>query len=383
MALAYGGISNSDLIDLQRTTLPLLPVDFEVAQQNQTNEIVNEWFSDPQIEESQGGTSIVKNIQLDNSGQAQHVRLFQQRAINQGDTQSRFTAPWCQMSFYWLIERYEALRNRGRAAYVNLLDSRQTEALMSAANLLQQRGWLSPDSSSDDLNPQGVPFWINKIPPSTATGYNLAIDNPAPYGDFVGRRIIYGQTGTPTYVLTNKDGINPTTTKLFRNYAAIYTTIDAQWVKLARDLFHALNFISPRIVKDLERESPMSKYRIYMNRPTLVQYEDVATKQNDNLGPDADRFHGATSFKRVPVAYANQLDQDNINQNTWGCDPCYFINHSKFKAYIESGNKFYRHEPMSDVLSPNTVVTWTDLSYQYMCSNVREGGGVLHKALAA
>lgn len=381
MALTAGGISSSDLVDLMRTTLPALPSDFEVAQQNQTNEIVNNWFNPGEREEYPAGTGIVKNIMLDSSGNAQHVRMFQQRSINVADVQSRFTMPWCMVTFYWAVERNELVRARKPAAFINLLSSRQTDAELSTANLLQLRGWLGPESSSDDLNPYGVPFWINKIPPSTATGYSSTIDAPSPYGGFVGRRIIYGQTSTPTYVLTNKAGINPTSNALFRNYAGVYTAMDAQCIKFMRDLFHAVRFKSPRIVKDLV-EGPLSKYRIYMNRPTLVGYEDLATKMNDNIGPDLAPYQDATSFKRVPIEYANQLDQDNAQVNSsWGCDPIYFINHSKFRACVLEGQWFYRYEPMSDVTMPGTIVTWHEGTYQYECTNVREGGGVLHKAL--
>jgi hypothetical protein len=379
MALT-GGVSNSDLVDLQRTTLPNLPdLEFEVALQNQKYIAVNRWFAKDK-KEVEGGTSIVRNVMLDNSGNAQHVRLWQKQTVNVQDVQSRIAMPWVQCDVPYSIERHEALRNRGGAMYIKLLTSRRIDAMLSLANLLELRAFLAPESSTDDVNPAGLPFWLNKVVPSTASGYSSTIDVP---GSFCGRRIIYGQTSTPTYVLTNKAGINPTAKPLWRNWADVYTQIDANFVKLCRKAFHAINFESPITITDMS-DGPKSNYRIYMNLLTITNYEDIATKQNDNLGPDADKFHGATTFKRVPIEYANQLDMDSPSVNpSWGTDPVYMVNHAKFKPFVEGGNWMYEHDPMSDVELHNVITTWIDNSYQFFCTNVREGGAVIHKACPA
>ena len=378
MALS-GGISNSDLVDLQRTTLENLPdLEFEVALENQTYIVINQWFTKEKMEVG-SGTSIARNITLDSSGNAQHVRLYQKQTLNVGDVQSRLTVPWVQATASYSIERREALRNRKPAMYISLIKSRRIDAMKALANLFELRGFLSPESTSDDLNPYGLPYWVNKVIPSGGTGYSSTIDKA---GTFCGRRIIFGQTSAPTYVNNNKAGINPTASPLFRNYADLYKAIDPNFVVKLRKAFHATHFQSPITIQQMLK-GPMSRYAIYMNLSTIVSYEDLVTKQNDNLGKDADTFHGQTTFKRVPVHYANQLDLDDPNNNSWGSNPVYGINHDKFHPMVMDGDWMRESDPMSDVEQHNVVSTFVDCSYQYICTNVREGGFVLHLALSA
>jgi hypothetical protein len=159
------GISNSDLVDLQRTTLENLPsLDFEVALNYQQYNVVNEWFKSEKVQVG-SGTAIVRNIILDNSGNAKHVRLFQKTTLNVADVQTRITAPWVQVQTNYSIERREALRNRKPAMYIELLKSRRVDGMVSLADLLEGRRGLTPNSSTDDLNPLGLPYWLSKTVP--------------------------------------------------------------------------------------------------------------------------------------------------------------------------------------------------------------------------
>jgi hypothetical protein len=172
------GILNSDLIDLQKTTLENLPsMDFEVALNSQEYNVINDWFRSEKIQ-VESGTSIVRNIILDTSGNARHVRLYQKSSINVGDVQKRITAPWVQVESQYSIERREALRNRKPAMYISLLKSRRLDGMLSLADLLETRAWLSPEDVNDDLNPRGLPYWLSKVVPTNGTGYSATIDVP-------------------------------------------------------------------------------------------------------------------------------------------------------------------------------------------------------------
>jgi hypothetical protein len=364
-----GGISNSDLVDLQRTTLENLPkMEFDIALKYQQYNVINEWFAKEKIEED-SGTSIVRNILLSSSGNAQFVRLYQKVGNNVGDVQSRITAPWCQTQSAYSIERREALRNRKPAMYIKLLESRRVDAMRTLADLLENRCWLAPDSSSDDLNPYGLAYWFSKVVPAAGSGYSATIDIP---GTFCGRRVLFN-LGTQT--LTGKGGIDPTANSLWRNWADVFTAIDQNFVRLMRKAFHATKFKSPMIIKDL-KEGPSSKYRIYMNLATLTNYEDLATKANEDIGKDLDPYHGVTTFKRVPVLYAPPLDSDTSNA-------VYGVNHDKFFPITLSGDWMRESDPMMDVEQHNVITTFVDCSFQLFSKNVREQGFVLHQALAA
>jgi hypothetical protein len=356
------GVSNADLIDLQRTTLQNLPdMEFEVAMKYQEYNVINRWFKNDK-KKIESGTFIERNIVLDTTGNAKHVRLYQKTPINVADTQQKITAPWCQVQSHYSIERREALRNRAPARYIDLLKSRRIDATVDLANLLELRAWSTPNSATDDLNPRGLPYWITK-----------ADANVESAGDFIGKTIRYGD-GTTT---TNKGGLDGALAQnaRWRNWAATYDAINSDFVKRMRKAFHATKFQSPMLATDL-REGPKSDFKIYMSLDTLTEYEDLATKQNDNNGNDLDKFHGNTVFRRVEVVYTPQLDGDPDA-------PVYGVNHAKFYPVVLDGDWMRESDPMMDVEQHNVVTTFVDGSYQFFAINVREGGFVLHRKAAA
>jgi dsDNA-binding SOS-regulon protein len=170
------GVSNDSLIDLLRTTQTNLPdMDFEVALKYQDWIVVNEWFGKEKIEED-SGTSIVRNIVLDNNGNARMVRLYQKTSLNQGDTQRQITAPWCQVQTYYNVHRQEMLRNRKKAKFIDLVESKRLDGMISLAELLEERAIKAPENSSDDLNPYGLRYWLNKADSAVSS-----------VGDFIGK----------------------------------------------------------------------------------------------------------------------------------------------------------------------------------------------------
>ena len=355
------GISNEDLIDLTRTTLQSLPdMEFEVALNYQNYDVCNRWFQQDRVQED-SGTSIERNIVLDTSGNAKFVRLYQKTPINVADVQQKITAPWVQVQTHWSIERREALRNRAPAKYIDLLKSRRIDATVDLADLLEERAWLAPNSATDDLNPRGLPYWLSKRnDDSTGEGFD-------------GQTIRF-DGGTTS---TTKGGLDASTSanSKWRNYAATYDAINADFVKKMRRAFHATKFVSPTLARDLEK-GQAANYRIYMGLDQLVEYEDLATKQNDNLGRDLDPFHGMTTFKRVPITFQPQLDSDSHNA-------VYGVNHAKFFPIVLEGDWMREGDPMVDVEQHNVFTTFIDSSFQFFCNNVRESGFVLHNEVTS
>lgn len=353
------GISNTDLLDLTRTTLQNLPdLTFEVALDFQEYPVCNYWFQRDKVE-IESGTSIERNIILDTSGNARFVRLYQKTPINVADVQQKITAPWVQVQTHWSIERRESLRNRAPARYIRLIQSRRVDATVDLADLLERKAWDTPTSASDDLNPRGLPYWLSKRNTSSSGQ------------GFDGQTIRFSGGSTST----TKAGIDASlaVNSKWRNYAFTYTAVNAEFVKRMRRAFHATKFRSPVLAKDLEK-GPISKYRIYMSLDVLTEYEDLATKQNDNLGRDLDPYHGNTTFKRVPIVYTPQIDGD-------AHDAVYGVSHSKFFPFVLEGDWMRESEPMMDVEQHNVTTTFIDASFQFFCLNVREAGWVGHKVV--
>lgn len=354
------GVSNSDLLDLTKTTLQNLPdMEFEVALRYQEYNVVNQWFQSEKVQ-IESGTFIERNVILDTSGNAKHVRLYQKTPINVADVQQKITAPWVQVQTHWSIERREALRNRAPARYIELLRSRRVDSTVDLADLLETKAWSTPVSSTDDLNPRGLPYWLSKRATSdTGQGFDAYT-------------IRYGGGGTSS----SKGGIDASTTanQRWRNYAAVFTSINADFVNRLRRAFIATNFKSPMIAKDL-KEGAASKFKLYMGLDNLTSLEDLTAKQNDNFGSDLDKYRGNILFRGVPVLYTPQLDGDTDT-------PVYGVNHSKFFPIVLDGDWMREGDPMMDVEQHNVMTTFIDGSYQYFCINVREGGFVLHKVTA-
>ena len=373
MPSATGGIANSDLLDLIATTLPNLPsLDFEVALEYQDYPVCNQWFQNEKVQ-VESGTSIERNIILDTSGNARHVRLYQKTPINVADVHHKITAPWCQVQTYWSIERREMLRNRGKARFIDLLKSRRLGGLPDLPAPLESRAGGTPSVATDDLNPRGVPYWLS-----------MREDGSSGQG-FDAYRVRYSASGASSSTTkANIDGSAAANAK-WRNYAATYTAINADFVKRMRRAFHATKFTSPVLAKDL-RTGPASKFRIYMPLDELVEYEDLTTNANDNIGRDLDPFHGMTTFRRVPIIYTPQLDGvatlgGSETSNT--TDPIYAINHAMFYPIVQSGDWMREEGPLSDVEQHNVFTTFIDGSYQFFCKNVRQSGFVMHKAITA
>lgn len=353
------GISNTDLIDLTRTTLENLPsMDFEVALEYQQWNVVNLWFKEDKVQ-SDGGTSIKRNIVLEDTGNARMVRPYQRLSINVADTQQFITAPFFQMNTHWSIERYEAIRNRGKAKFIPLIQSRRLDAMVSLAELIESKAWLVPTSSSDDLNPMGVPYWLSMLQAAATTdGFNAYT--------------VRYSGGTTS---TTKGGIDGSTTPnaKWRNYALCYTAVNADMVNRVRKAFFATGFKSPMMVQDLS--SPKFTFRGYMALNTLTEYSALMHNANDNLGPDLAKWQGQEVFRGVPILYTPQLDGVTYS-------PFYFLNHRHFFPIVEEGNWLHEHEPMSDVEQPNTQTTHVDCSGQFFCNNVRQAGFVGHTVTA-
>ncbi|MCC7147133.1 MAG: phage major capsid protein [Phycisphaeraceae bacterium] len=351
------GVPNSALLDLTRTTLQNLPdMDFEVALKYQDYTVCNRWFQKDKVQIG-SGTSIERNIVLDTSGNAKFVRPYQKTPVNVANVQKKITAPWVYLQVDWSISRQEILQNRTPARYVNLVKSRQVDATLDQANLLELRSMMTPNSETDDLVPRGVPYWLSMREAGSSST-----------GGFDAYRVRYGNASTST----TKGGLDGSlaANAMYRNWAATYTSINADFVKRMRRAFHACNFKSPMLVKDLNR-GRAADFRLYMSLDVLTEYEDLVTAANDNIGADLDPFHGATSFRKVPCIYMPTLDGVTYS-------PVYGINHAKFFPMVMEGEWMRENEPMFDVEMHNVMTTYIDSQFQFFCTNPREAGFVLH-----
>ena len=156
-------IDNDKLADLIATTLKDLPKQtFEVAWTNQNYEFCRIYQEDRM--QVDGGTSIQRNVMLDQSGNARYRKLFDSDQPAVANQQKQIDVPWTQLSTDYSWDVLEILRNKNTAkGYINLMESRRTDGLWSLADMIEDRAWKTPTNATDKMYPYGVPYYLNML----------------------------------------------------------------------------------------------------------------------------------------------------------------------------------------------------------------------------
>lgn len=378
--MGQNGLTDAELLDLFSTTLSNSDAPkFEVALEYQKY-VISDFMLRKNNLEIKSGDDIRRHIVLDDGGQASHTRLFAKDDVLITDLDNVVVCPWRRAQTHWAVERRELLQNRTPSKLVDLQNMRKVGALVSMANILEQRGWQAPDSAEDDLTPYGIPTWL------------VGLDEGQAGMGFYGAGLT-DRTSSHTIIIGSPGSIDPATAgdgttaptggkANWRNAcaggAAYYTGMDATALITMANLFYMVEFKSPDMVAELANQQKMP-FRIYMDRSTIVDFENMAKTQNDQLGGDLWAFGGRTSFKRVPVVHVPYLEKDLLSDGTTLAHPIFMINHSKLKTVVLEGDNLRESEAAKDPERHNTIIVHVDLSYNFLSINRRTAGAVLRK----
>jgi len=359
-------VKNSQLADLIATTLNDLPKqEFEVGWDNTDYEFCRIYQKERmQID---GGPNIERKVMLDPTGNARYRRLFDTDEPNVGDVMHTITVPWTQIGSHYSWDRLEILRNKNNAkGFINLMEVRRIDGLWSLANLIEERAWKTPESSTDDLYPYGVPYYI--------TYYSDASGTLNTGAGFNGVATKF-QDGTYTASVA---GINATNEAKWRNYCAVYTEVDNSMLKIFRLAFMNTRFKAPLFVKDPSKMQQASK-RVYASFDAVADLMDLADQKDDrhtgkdvlsNLKVDDG---GLVMVNRLPVVPIDQL-------NSASYSPIYCIDFAKLVPYVQEGYWMEEGEPMTDRGQHTTFTVFLDGAHNNLCLNRRTVGFVLHKS---
>ena len=368
------GVKNADMIDLIETTLPDLPEQyFEVTWTNQDYEACRIYQRD-RIE-IDGGTSIKRKVMFNPTGNARYRRMYDTDDPAVSDVIHEIDVPWTQIGTHYSWDKLEILRNRNSAkGFIRLLETRRIDGLWSLADLIEERFWKTPTSSSDDLYPYGVPYYLNTLDADT-TG-----------SGFSGQTIRF-QNGSTT---TTCAGIDASTEAKWKNYAATYTKVDNALLKIFRKAFLLTKFKAPQAfgINDPAQKRNAAK-RIYCDADTAVALQELADQRddfhrgNDVLGNIKMGDDAVVRINRLPVIYINQLDgvTDPVTSDVLA--PLYCIDFEKFIPYVQDGYWMEEGEPMTDRLQHTTYTVFLDGSHNNLCVNRRTAGFVIHKPITA
>lgn len=360
-------IKNADLADLIATTLADLPKqEFEVEWTNQDYEFCRIYQQDRMAVD--GGTQIERNVMLDNTGNARYRRLYDTDEPTVGQTQQTITVPWTQIGTNYSWDKVEILRNKNsEKGFINLMTSKRVDGLWALADLIEDRGWLTPTSATDDLYPYGVPYYINLLNTGTTTA------------GFSGQTITYqdGTTGASCA------GIDASTESKWRNYAAVYTNIDNSFLKIFRRAVIATQFKAPLFITDPSNMRAAQK-RVYAGLDEVVSLQDMLDGRDDNHKP-ADLMGGVLAQKEgtvllnnMPVVYIPQLDSTTTHPAQY--NPIFTVDFAKFIPYVHDGYWMEEGEPMTDRGQHTTFTVFLDGAHNNLCTSRRKCGFVLHTA---
>lgn len=353
-------LSNDTLRDLLKTTLENHPWDgkFEALQKYHDYPVCNLWFAQDKVT-FDGGTSILRNVQLTDSGSAKFTRPYEPASPAVADVQARLRVQWVQATADYSISRQELLRNRSTSRLIDLVQARRLASMTDLANLLEEYAWQSPASAGDDLHPCGIPYWIVPITSDqqTAGTYGHQGGNPSGFSD-CGGIDASAEAGARwrcyNDAWSNGDG----------------DIEDEDVLKITR-MLRRLHFQSPVFVQDAD-QGAYRNVRLYTNETVLEALEDRARKNNDALGADVGRYAGATIIKNLPVLWSEQLDADATN-------PLYAVNHVYFHPFVMEGDFFRETGPMNSRDQHDVFTTFVDLQFNYICTNRQRGGGVISR----
>ena len=362
------GVKNSDLADMITLTLNDLPKQqFEVAWDNQDYEFCRIYQNERM--EIDGGNQIERKVMLNSTGNARYRRLYDTDTPAVNEVMHTIRVPWCQIGTNYSWDKVEIMRNKNSAkGFVNLLKTRRVDGLWDLANLIEDRAWKTPDSANDDLNPFGVPYYLNFFTDAAGT-----VNTGAGFNGVAAKY----QNGNFTASIA---GIDASEEPKWRNYCALYTAINNDMLKKFRVAFMKTRFKVPTFINDPSNMRTAAK-RIYANSDiisSLMEFADLKDDKHsgkDVLGNLKVDDSGLCFINRLPVVFIPQLEGADY-------DPVYCIDFAKFIPYVQDGYWMDEGEPVTDRAQHTVFTVFLDGAHNNLCINRRTAGFVMHKAAA-
>jgi hypothetical protein len=276
------------------------------------------------------------NLITDESHTARSVGLYYTANVAPTNVLTTGVMPWRHVHWDYGIDRI-----------LDIFKVQRWAALASGILFMERKGWQVAPSTSDDF--MGIPGWIVKS--NTAVTTNDGFNGSLPSG------------------YTTVAGIDPTSVKIapkWNNYGTQYTNVskDDAVIKLER-LLDYTDFMP--LVDELPTYNEGDDYGLYTTYTVKQQFKQLLEAQNDDLGFDLDPTNGHMMFRRGPVTWVKQLENDTTN-------PIYAINWGEFHFIVLRG------EMMKEVVfpqlpnQPTTMAVHVDSSLNTYCTNRRRQG---------
>jgi len=368
-------VETQALIDLLKLTRDHYREDYKTTIDVLTDRhdwpVMNQWFRPDNVEMWPDGTMYKDVVFFDREGNAtsRHVRPYTRDEVSISDAIGTITIPLRRLTDNWAIEKTEDLINSGPSRIFKIDSARKLQMQIGIARHLTERAFKAPASSTDDLNPYGIPYYL---PPITTT--QAAVDTQGHQG----------------YTITYEDGTTTTTCagidasdsdyNLWRSYNArwyhddILNDFDDEDVQRIIRMLRHLRFRAP-LNADAWRNGEYDFRQAYTSEDLLDAMEKKARQNNDSLQADLGKFSGQVVIKGVPLEW-NEVIDTWTNSDGDASHTLLVVNHNYFKPVVLEGRLFAESEPKDGGIEyHDLIVTFTDLCYNYLCTNRRMAGG--------
>lgn len=359
------GLSTDQIPDLLNSTLPMFDKDggFDSTLENQTYPIIDKLFNQYR-RKARAGESISLRIQLRTTGTAMHTELFEATPNTIDNTTEKIEAGWTHTENKMHYDVREMIMNSSPADIFDMMKARRFDMFAGKADLIELDCLKTPNDINDKKNPLGFPYWICPVDPGSED----------PVGGFNGTTVVFRDASTSTVT----GGIDRSLARnaRFRNWCATYDEFGASTLELMRKACRYVNFNGPRVLKKINQsQSPIWGW--FVNLDIADQYEAMVNAGPDDRNGDYSPFNGMLSFKKIPVYATAALGGISY-------DPIYLINTNAFFPYVLRGRWMQVGKAIPGGRSEhNSVTVPLDSSWQMFCKNVREGGAIIHKPIAA
>jgi len=354
------GLTIDQAVDLGYATLQSFKQDdFAITLKHQKYEAINNWFRKDKLQ-LDGGDRVTRYIQLGDTGNAAHVRLYESDTPNVANTDKEIKVEWTHARTSFSYDRIELAMNLGNKVRVyNYLKSRRMGAFREFADLLEEAAWTSPTSATDDLNPHGIPSWL-----SWGTDNNT--------GDFTGYNGHYNDGSQTTYNVGNIASASGTNDRWASYWADHNGNIDQSLLTMLSRAFRKCGFQAPLEPGKIFQYNTFGNFRLYSNDNVIGTLETLARNSDDRVGYDLGKYCGHTMYKGIPFVYVDILD--TADTDTIMTDPIFGVNHDVFYPVVLKGEYFRIDKPRLNSAQPGVLTGYVDLTYAYICENRRQAG---------
>jgi len=312
----------------------------------------------------EGGDKVERPITLDDEGNAKHQGNWEQDTHNVINTDQMITANWKRASSNFSINLIEMSYNRGAARIYDKIQNKHNNTIREIIDHVYAAALAVPNSSSDALNPEGVPGWlVQGTDDSTGdwTGYN------GTYADGSARS---GGVGGITCSATSRPR--------WANYYADHNgDLDDSLLVILDRATRKLHFEAPIYPKNPGGNEVSDKFSLYSNDNVIGNLNHLYAKSDDQMGVRISQHYGIPHFKGMPFQYVDILD--TAQTNYYGTDPIFGVNHELFYPVVQTGWDFRIGKPRARDAQHVVLTTDIDLVYTYIMERRKNAGFLLNQ----